>query len=284
MVYYIGSIEKGENKGEVLKFYEKLEKKEYEKIDKAYCNLRRFTSMYRYYKMVEENREELYKVIKKAKLEQFSLNKYTSYENNIIYKINRLTINFVGIVYSYINNIEYAIKQEFGEESKHYEKLKEIINRYFEYNFEYRFIYKLRNYCIHHDLPINYINYTIGNKLNDLGIRSEILMRHPKEWKHLEVDFMNKENISIYDIVNNFQQILFNLNKEISLINKNEVVESMLLLARYIYVLLDNTVIIVAESEDDLDKIDKIQILNFSDITHHTEEILDELGILYSIK
>lgn len=285
MVYYIGSIDKDENGGEVMRFYDKLDSKEYEKIIEAYYILKRFVSIYHYYRMVEENREELYKTIKKAKAkEEITFSKYMSYEKTTIYNINRLTINFVGILYSYINNIEYMIKHEIGENSKHYEKMKEIINRYFEYNFEYRFIYKLRNYCIHHDLPINCINYTVGTKIKDFEINSDILMKHPDEWKHLETDFMKRKNISIYDVVNNFEKLLFNLNKEISLVNKNEIVNSMLLLARYIYVLLDNTVLIVAESEEKLSNFENIKIANFSEVAHDTEYILDELGISYKIE
>lgn len=285
MVYYIGSIEKNKNNGETLRFYDKLEKEEYEKLDTAYCTLKQFTSIYNYYKMVEENRKELYKAIKKSKTnEEISCANYMSYEKSTVYNINRLTINFVGIFYSYINNIEYDISREYGKNSLHYEKLQEITNRYFEYNFEYRFLYRLRNYCIHHDLPINQINYTIGTKLKDFAINSNILMEHPEEWKHLETDFMSRKTISLYDVVNNFQNLLLNFNKEISLINKKEIVEAMLLLARYIYIPLDNTLLIMAESEEKLNNFDRVVISNFSEIAHYTEYILDELGISYTIK
>ncbi len=285
MVYYIGSLMQNKNGRESLHFFDKLEQDEYEKLDKAYHILKGFTSIYHYYKMVEQNRKELYKVIKKAKAkDELTFHNYSFFEKDTIYDINRLIINFVGIFYSYINNIEYEINRKFSKNSNQYKKFQEITNRYFEYNFEYRFIYKLRNYCIHHDLPINHINCTIGTKQKDFGIASDILMQHPEEWKHLETDFMKRKYISIYDITTNFKELFFNLNKEISLINKNEIVDSMLLLARYIYVRLDNSLLIAAESEYKLSEFDNVVIANFSKATHDTVHILDELGISYNIK
>jgi hypothetical protein len=80
---------------------------------------------------------------------------YVPYAN----ELNRLMINALGSVFTYLNHFEYTFKKE-GKE-KELANFKTLSSKYFDNYFTYRFFYKLRNYVVHCKIPITCLEDSI---------------------------------------------------------------------------------------------------------------------------
>lgn len=72
----------------------------------------------------------------------------------VVAEANRLLFNFCITAQSFINYAEKASKKSGNENKKHFN---EYISNLFDNCFEYRFFYKLRNFCAHYSFPISQI-------------------------------------------------------------------------------------------------------------------------------
>ena len=114
---------------------------------------------YFFYQIVKRNLNQLLDFIDKAQ---------NTLEAIDILECNRLLFNFADTFHGYINFFESNYKETFEP----------IKKDFFDNNFEYAFIYKLRNYIVHEDLPIFRFNTIDSNRHNlrvtintdDLGI------------------------------------------------------------------------------------------------------------------
>lgn len=98
---------------------------------------------YFFYQIVKRNLNQLLDFIDKAQ---------NTLETIDILECNRLLFNFADTFHGYINFFESNYKETFEP----------IKKDFFDNNFEYAFIYKLRNYIVHEDLPIFKLSREVG--------------------------------------------------------------------------------------------------------------------------
>ena len=123
---------------------------------------------------------------------------------------NRFLYNFIDSFYAYINFFESNYKETFQE----------IKKGFFDNRFEYAFIYKLRNYMIHEDLPIFKQEREVGiGYLNKKFIISKNKLLSSKRMtsnikSRISIKFIDKDDIDIMPILKEFSKILIDIQKE----------------------------------------------------------------------
>ncbi|MCL5247544.1 hypothetical protein M4I21_17110 [Cellulophaga sp. 20_2_10] len=70
-------------------------------------------------------------------------------------KINTYLLNYLFSFRTYIDHLETLLKREFKTKPEILEEFKNLTGTLYDDSFEYRFIYKLRNYAQHCGLPID---------------------------------------------------------------------------------------------------------------------------------
>jgi hypothetical protein len=68
-------------------------------------------------------------------------------------EFSRLLLNSLTAFKALIDHTEASYRRQFGENSEEFQNFKLMQNEAFDTNFEYRFFYKLRNYCQHIGMP-----------------------------------------------------------------------------------------------------------------------------------
>jgi len=91
---------------------------------------------------------------------------------NIYMEINRLMINTLATFSSYLNLTERKLK-ELDNGLARFDRFKEACSTAYDNNFSYRFLYHLRNFSQHYELPIGQIRPSA--RLNDLGEKEHSL-------------------------------------------------------------------------------------------------------------
>lgn len=102
--------------------------------------------------------------------------------------INRLFLNYVFSFRTYIDHLETFLKRTYGDKSNEVTDFKKLTGELYDNNFEYRFLYKLRNYAQHCGLPIDIfnINPSINSDVYDVKINiqfnSNLLLEKFDAW------------------------------------------------------------------------------------------------------
>lgn len=97
--------------------------------------------------------------------------------------MNRLALNLLSSIRTFLDHKETYLKRKFGHESKELLFFEQIKCHAFDNSFEYRFISKLRNYSQHCGLPITYpeiksfegLNSTTKHEFNLLFDRTTLV-------------------------------------------------------------------------------------------------------------
>lgn len=134
-----------------------LEDEKAERILEGIACLGTHMHTYFFYQIVKRNLDQLLNFIENA---QNTLQKID------ILECNRLLFNFADSFFAYINFFESNYKEIF-------EPIKKDL---FDNNFEYAFIYKLRNYIIHEDLPI----FKLSREVGENYIKSKFIISKKK--------------------------------------------------------------------------------------------------------
>ena len=70
-------------------------------------------------------------------------------------EINRRLLNVLMLFRTYLDHTESELKRRYGEDSDRYKQFQMATANEYDSNFPYRFMYKLRNFAQHFDMPIN---------------------------------------------------------------------------------------------------------------------------------
>ena len=74
--------------------------------------------------------------------------------------INRLALNFLSSMRTYLDHLETSIAKRHGPESVNLANFRQYCSDAYDSHFSYRFLYRLRNYAQHCGLPIGQITFT----------------------------------------------------------------------------------------------------------------------------
>jgi len=146
-------------------------------------------------------------------------------------ELNRLLLNYLSITKSYINYIETDTARTYGKNSKQTKSLKKTLSFCFDNSFSYRFLYKLRNYAQHIDLPIRDISLKLKRIEKDklihflkINFDKDTLLNNYKEWGHIvKKDLENKENdLKVINLLYRHIEPINYIHRKITNIRKNE--------------------------------------------------------------
>lgn len=90
-------------------------------------------------------------------------------EDDIVHDLNRRLRGFFSEFRVFLDYSEAKLKRRHGRDSEELRIFKEACSRQFDGSFAYRFVYGLRNYALHVNLPLNAVSLTSGGDGHDPG-------------------------------------------------------------------------------------------------------------------
>jgi hypothetical protein len=114
--------------------------------------------------------------------------------SKIVLGINRRLRSFLTEFRLFLDHAEAKLKRRYGHQSEQVRAFKAATSRHFDNSFAYRFVYGLRNYAIHEDLPINAISLSGGEGEFDpedpashnrlfVGVSRDALLTSSRGWR-----------------------------------------------------------------------------------------------------
>lgn len=162
-----------------------LTQEEYEIIFKEIVALENFHSEDALYDLVELNYQDL------VARTDFYLNQYIADPKLDFSKfsaqfldLNRLILNLLSSIRTYLDHTETRLKRTFGDKSDEYQLFKSLTSECFDTHFAYRFLAKLRNYSQHCGMPTGSISITnneAGYSLK-LSLTPDNLLKNFDSW------------------------------------------------------------------------------------------------------
>lgn len=74
--------------------------------------------------------------------------------------INRYILNYLSSVRTLLDHMETTLKRLYGNNSHKVIKFKDVCSKAYDEHFSYRFLYKLRDYAQHCELPLGGVSIT----------------------------------------------------------------------------------------------------------------------------
>ncbi len=188
--------------------------------------LLRLTQDERFFDLVTLNHTDL-----KARINEY-INEYDKNPNiflaegNPVYlNINRLILNFLSSLRTFLDHTETRLKRQYGQDSEEFKIFKVLTNNAFDESFGYRFLYKLRNYSQHCGLPSGAMNtYSTGNEkgetVNTLSlflVRDDLLKNYDSWGEKVKEELKNQPDyFDIMPLVDEMFEQLKTINLKIN--------------------------------------------------------------------
>jgi hypothetical protein len=176
-------------------------------------------------KIVEMNAKEVNMVVDKY-VEMYESSKGSmTFMSDIMLDVNRLVLNYLSSIRTYLDHTETRLKREYGDNSEEYLKFKDLTSAAYDENFSYRFLYKLRNYAQHCGLPTGSISLSShadgdgGTKTSlTLSLVRDELLNKFSSWGEKVKEELKKceEHFDVLSLINHKLQILQTINSEIN--------------------------------------------------------------------
>lgn len=179
---------------------------------------------------VQINIQELLDVVEKHEMEFFETRSMQEAEiDNISLNVSRLMLNILSMFRSFLDHSDVSISREFGKDSKELKLWKSTLSREYDASFEYRFLYKLRNYAQHIGTPpisLSFIDKGSVGTFFEMTISKEQLLKEKKLWgKQVEADLESYhgeihllETLERWaDSYKNIAEVLLGIKREVAL-------------------------------------------------------------------
>ena len=130
-------------------------KQDSETIYRAYYYLRRL-------RIIEQNRDAHFSI--KAYYTQLLQENYEKpieydFKAEAFLDLNRCLINYVSSFKALVEHCEKKVAETFGKDSLQFASFKGMLSTLYDNNINYRLLYNLRNFSVHKDFPIEWVNY-----------------------------------------------------------------------------------------------------------------------------
>jgi hypothetical protein len=202
-----------------------LSEEESRKYTESRNILQNFMSDAQLFTMVDWNYQEYYGILKNY------LNAFINKDQNYLEKwpinlnVNRMALNYLSSVRTYLDHHETSLKRRFGETSSIYKNFLFSCNQAYDCNFSYRFLYKLRDYAQHCGFPIG--NITISSTPKDGDLNNPIyeieisadrdVLLSGFEWKKLKEEFeAQPQKIDINSHIDILMKCLNDINSKVT--------------------------------------------------------------------
>lgn len=202
-----------------------LSKEDFDKYSGYISTLTKLSSDENLFRIVELNYADL-----KNKMDSYLKDYETSPDagfeefGHLMLNANRLILNFLSAVRTYLDHTETRLKREFGENSEEYKTFKTETSTAYDNNFSYRFLYKLRNFSQHCGLPTGSIHHNStgdenGKTINTLTlslVRDELLSKFDS-WGTVKKELEQQDKtFDIIPLLESKAQILKEINEKIN--------------------------------------------------------------------
>tara|TARA_A100000171_G_scaffold45896_1_gene50139 strand:+ start:783 stop:1655 length:873 start_codon:yes stop_codon:yes gene_type:complete len=132
---------------------------EYEHLVNISDQLRLFSNCQTLYKIFLFNFSDFMKYLISVDVPPLAMSARTSQFDEITFNINRYLNNMLSSFKAYDDHVPSQLNRRFGDNSSQLDSFKKEKSRIYDSFFEYRFLYKLRNYTQHREFPKYHIEY-----------------------------------------------------------------------------------------------------------------------------
>lgn len=173
------------------------------------------------FRIIELNYNDLKSNIESYLLTFPKTHKADFYEfDHMIIDINRLILNLLSSIRTFLDHSETKIKREYGKASEEYELFKTETNTAYDNNFSYRFLYKLRNFAQHCGLPSGSAelnsSITKNDVLNLYFLRDELLSKY-EGWGAVRNELMEQSQMfDVLPLLDEKYILLKNIHEKVS--------------------------------------------------------------------
>lgn len=132
-----------------------------------------------------------------ARKHPISVAEVAAQNNRSYHQINTRVRSVLSEITTFLNYAEGYLKREYGKDSDQFKAFKKRTNIEYDASASYRFIYQLRNYAIHFDVPINAMHSEDGERDPSTGefrkvVRVEVdrdkLLNSGYDWRKVRPD------------------------------------------------------------------------------------------------
>jgi hypothetical protein len=198
-----------------------LTAEEFESISKEINELEKFHYEDALYNLIELNFKDLI-VRRDFYLNQYIANPrldFSEFSSQFL-DLNRLILNLLSSIRTYLDHTETRLKRTFGDTSEEFKLYKKLTSECFDNYFAYRFLSKLRNYSQHCGLPTGSISITDGINGHSLKLSlvREDLLKEFDSWGSIVKSDLQKQNekFNIFPLLEEKTELLNDVNKKIS--------------------------------------------------------------------
>ncbi len=159
-------------------------------------------------------------------LDAYILKEKDYFEKWPIYQnVNRVALNYLSSVRTYLDHTETSLNRRFGNTSGIFKDFVSSCNQAYDSFFSYRFLYKLRDYAQHCGFPIG--NITLNVKPKDGDIERPIYSMEISanrdallsgfDWKKLKAEVQSQpQKININAHIDTLMECLSNINEKVT--------------------------------------------------------------------
>jgi hypothetical protein len=112
--------------------------------------------------------------------------------NTLFIDFNRLFINYCTSVRSLTEIVEKKIKLAYSKESMEFEKFETIRHCFYDSYFSYKFLYNIRNFALHFQYPIHFVNVVFDNYVGNNAQKRDLWVMFVKQHLLQDPDFSKK--------------------------------------------------------------------------------------------
>lgn len=161
--HFLGAFFEGPINGRKIQGLRELEEEEYRNYVRDAATVLGFFSDYEQYAMVRHAYVEYLNLLERqaaALANHAHLNEVM--RSQIVHNTNRRLRSFFAEFRAFLEYTETKLKRRYGAGSEQARAFKTTCSHKFDTSFDYRFVYKLRNYALHVNLPLNAMSLTGG--------------------------------------------------------------------------------------------------------------------------
>jgi hypothetical protein len=150
---------------------------EYQGITRVLIDVHPIVSVY---ECVTRNGQALFSAIEAIHEEIMTGKAQSNWRTDFVYEVfftlNQHVANFISSTRAFIDHAEGHLKRTFGENSPEFRNFKQGTAGLYDSHFSYRFLYHIRNYTLHRDLPVSNVN--LNGTRDDAGkLKLDITVR-----------------------------------------------------------------------------------------------------------
>lgn len=215
----LGKKYESETKDTRIEFLDELTQEQFDKFQVSILQIEELNNIKRLLDFVLTNDEEIVYFINQSQQTltrmSMSLHILRRKDYNFVYSnINRLLLNYLSSIKTFIDHLETFIKRKFGNESYEFSELKKLLSSIYDNSFSYRFFIKLRNYTQHVGLPIHNMFFSTYLKQEEkltlkgdlkISFNRDRLLSDFKKWGIVKEDIEKEEER--FDLIPNLSEV-----------------------------------------------------------------------------